>query len=407
MSSQPLVSVLIVDDDPILCEIAESYFRKSGASDIAVAHNGQEALKIIEQRIDPLDVILLDLKMPVMDGIQFLRHMHERGHQGVIGIVSGEGEAILSLAMQLAEKHGLNVVGPLSKPLDTTRLDVLISLSRTARAQTDGGKSVALTTSELEEALGQQQIIAHYQPQIDVATGAISGVEALARWMHPERGLIPPGLFIPLAEDNGLMPLLTDQMIKTVIRDIGTLNNVGRDMTVSINIGAAVLNDTDFPDTVASIVDECGQDRSRFILELTESKLMQDSADCLEVLARLDLAGFELSLDDFGTQFSNIEQLTKFPFKELKIDRGFVQSALIDKRSKATVESCVSLGRQLDMRIVAEGAETEEDWNYLVGLGVDIIQGFWIAKPMPIDELVFWAMSYLTGNVQGEKTASS
>ncbi len=407
MTCQQLSSVLVVDDDPLLCEIAESYFRKAGAANVAVAHNGREALKIVEQRSDPIDLILLDLKMPVMDGIQFLRHMHEREHQGAIGIVSGEGAAILSLAMQLAEKHGLNVVGSLSKPLDATRLEELISEPKMSQNTVCNSQWATLTARELEFALGQQQIIAHYQPQIDVATGALSGVEALARWMHPERGLIPPGLFIPLAEDNALMRLLTDQMIKTVIGEIGTLNDVSRDMTVSINIGATVLNDTVFPDTVASIVDGCGQDRSRFILELTESKLVQDSTDSLEVLARLDLAGFELSLDDFGTQFSNIEQLTKFPFKELKIDRGFVQSAATDARSKATVESCVSLGRQLDMRIVAEGAETGEDWNYLTGLGVDIIQGFWIAKPMPIDTLVSWAGAYRTGNVQGEKTALS
>ena len=190
------------------------------------------------------------------------------------------------------------------------------------------------------------------------------------------------------------MPLLTHQMINNVMGAIEALDHVSPDLTVSINLGAAALSDTEFPDDLALMVDRCAQDRKRFILELTESKLVQESTDALEVLARLDLAGFELSLDDFGTQFSNIEQLTKFPFKELKIDRGFVQSATIDRRSKATVESCVSLGRQLDMRIVAEGAETQEDWDYLASLGVDIIQGFWIAKPMPIDELVSWSASY-------------
>ncbi|MDH3581196.1 MAG: EAL domain-containing response regulator, partial [Hyphomicrobiales bacterium] len=297
-------SVLVVDDDPLACEVAESFFRKIGASKISVAHNGQDALKIVEQRSELIDLILLDLKMPVMDGVQFLRRLHERGHQGVIVIVSGEGAAISALAIDLAEKHGLNVVGSLPKPFDPIRLEALISKPNMFAGPVRDRESHAITVSEFREALERQQIIAHYQPQIDVSTDAIAGVEALARWMHPEKGLIPPVSFVPLAEDNGLMPLLTHLMIKNVIGAFETLDQVSPDLTVSINLGAAILSDTEFPDDMALMVDRCALDRKRFILELTESKLVQDSTDSLEVLARLDLAGFELSLDDFGTQFS-------------------------------------------------------------------------------------------------------
>ena len=125
----------------------------------------------------------------------------------------------------------------------------------------------------------------------------------------------------------------------------------------------------------------------------------------MEVLARLDLAGFELSLDDFGTQFSNIEQLTTFPFKELKIDQRFVRMAVKDDRSKATVASCVSLGRQLGMRTVAEGIETSEVWDLMTSLGVDRLQGYLIAKPMPIDELFSWAKSHPVKFSQDQTTA--
>lgn len=404
MTSQPLASVLVVDDDPVMCEVAASYFRKSGASQIAIAHSGKDALEIVERLNDAIDFILLDLKMPEMDGVQFLRHMQDRAFQGMIGIISGEGAAILTLAIELAKKHALNVVGPFAKPLDPAELDAVLSSHGASDRSVPRGHSVTTTFGELEEALHRRQIATHYQPQIDATTGAIRGVEALARWHHPERGLISPAIFVPMAEDSGLMPLLTERVIENVVSHVETLDRVCPGLTVSINLGAAVLSDTAFPDAIVTMVDQCGIDRNRFILELTESKLVQDSADPMEVLARLDLSGFELSLDDFGTQFSNIEQLTKFPFRELKIDRSFVGSMTTDDRSKATVESCLSLGKRLGMRVVAEGVETNEDWEILANLGVDIIQGFLIAKPMPIDEHVSWATCYRSKDCRDQIT---
>lgn len=394
MTCQAIASVLVVDDDPLLCEVAASYFRNSGASHISVAHDGCDALDFIEARSDPVDFILLDLKMPNMDGVQFLRHMHQRGYRGPIGIVSGEGPVISSLAMELAKKCGLNVVGYLNKPLTSNGLAELISASQLTQRSTTEIETIPLTALDLKLALEEQQIVAHYQPQIDARSGAVAGVEALARWLHPERGIVPPDQFVPLAEDNGLMPALTDQMVANVIGDIDMLNWVDPKLTVSINLGAAALNDTGFPDKMSAMVDQSGLDRDRFILELTESKLVEDSIDSIEVLARLDLAGFDLSLDDFGTQFSNIEQLAKYPFKELKIDRSFVCAAATDDRSKAMVESCSSLAKQLGLRIVAEGIETATDRDLLVRLGVDILQGYYFAKPMAVDDLVEWAKSY-------------
>ena len=359
-----------------------------------MARNGQEALHMVDQFDGHVDFVLTDLKMPVMDGVQFLSHMHQRAYRGPIGIVSGEGAAVSSLAMELGRKNGLNIVGTVAKPLTSECLDTLVSITHATEIPTDNHNSSTVSAAELEAAIYRDQVVAYYQPQVDAATGLISGVEALARLHHPERGTVAPGLFVPVAEECGLMPLLTNCMIKNVLSDIEALNGVDPKLKVSINLGAAVLGDTAFPDDLALLVDQFRENRSRFVLELTESKLVEDSAASMEVLARLDLAGFQLSLDDFGTQFSNIEQLTKFPFKELKIDQSFVRSATTDSRSRTTVESCVSLGKQLGMRIVAEGVESKEDSDLLIGLGVDRLQGYFFAKPLPINELVSWAMSY-------------
>ncbi len=384
-------SALIVDDDPIACEAARFYFYKRGTPNIAVAHNGKQALDIVEQSKDDFDFILLDLKMPEMDGIQFLRRMHLRTYPGTIGILSGESAGVMSLAMDLALKHGLNVVGPLAKPLKADILDALFASPKRTSNATINSNGFNLKSSDLSNALAQQQIIAYYQPIIASQTNKLVGVEALARWDHPTQGVLTPNMFIPLAELSGRIPQLTFQMIGNVLRDMDLLNTLDAELKISINLGAAVLEDTRFPDMLAKIVEEAGESNERFILEITESQLIDDATAPMEVLARLNLMGFDLSLDDFGTQYSNFEQLTRFPFKELKIDRRFVRTSKTDDRSKATYETCAQLGQRLGMRIVAEGIETDEDWQFAKNLGIDKLQGFRFARPMPVQELISWA----------------
>lgn len=391
MTDQLVESVLIVDDDPIACEMLKSYFQQRGTSTISIAHNGKTALEIVGQSDDQIDLILLDLKMPVMDGIQFLRHMQLRTYKGTIGIMSGESADVMSLAIELATKHGLNVVGPVTKPANATRLDALILASKNTNYPVAGGKSFSPTAAELQIALELRQFVAFYQPIIAADSGEVVGVEALARWNHPSLGIIGPDTFVPLADKSGLMKPFTLQMINNVLHDFSSLDLVNSTLKISINLGAAVLEDTQFPDIAAKAIDEFDEDIGRFIFEITESKLIDDSIGAMEVLARLDLMGFTLSLDDFGTQYSNFEQLTRFPFKELKIDKRFVQSSSIDDRSKATFETCAQLGRRLGMQIVAEGIETDADWSFAKNLGVDKLQGYLFARPMPIDELLLWA----------------
>ncbi len=391
MTNEWLNSALIVDDDPIACEMARFYFHKRGTPKISVAYNGKQALEIVEQNDGRIDFILLDLKMPEMDGIQFLRRLHLRSYTGTIGILSGESAGVISLAMDLARRHGLNVVGPLDKPMKVDVLDALFTAPQKAIEKSATSSGFQPTASDLRAALSQRRIIAHYQPIIQAEDSALVSVEALARWDHSIHGVLAPYLFIPLAEKSGQVRELTLQMIGNVLRDIDVLNAIDPELSISINLGAAVLEDTQFPDIIAKLVAEVGETSERFILEITESKLIEDAIAPMEVLARLDLMGFRLSLDDFGTQYSNFEQLTRFPFKELKIDKRFVQSSNTDVRSKATFETCAQLGQRLGMRIVAEGIETDQDWHFAKDLGVDKLQGFKFARPMPVNELISWA----------------
>ncbi|MGI9464491.1 MAG: EAL domain-containing protein, partial [Aestuariivirgaceae bacterium] len=164
----------------------------------------------------------------------------------------------------------------------------------------------------------------------------------------------------------------------------------GLSINIAINIAAELLSDLDFPDRLSAKIDAAGLRPSDFIFEVTDSSVLKGSSDPLEVLARLRIKGFGLSIDDFGTGHSNIDQLKKFPFSELKIDRSFVQGARNDNLSRAIVDAAVMLGRELNMQLVAEGVETPDDWNFVARHGVDEVQGFYVAKPMPADDFQKW-----------------
>jgi len=399
--SKDVKTVLIIDDDPILRVVAESYFQSRGAQNVESAVNGAEALKIIDAHGAGIDFILCDLNMPQLDGVQFLRLLKERDYRGPIAILSGEHEAVVLLAENLATKHDLNLVGALRKPLNFEQLDQLVRKSEDHPKEYDKTGPSELKKCDLKAALSDGQIRVYYQPKIDIATGRIAGAEALVRWDHPERGIIRPHRFIPLAESSSLIEDLTNQVIQAAIKDVARWQKLKINFQVAINLSVDVLYNLNLPDEIAAHVDASELDRSQFIFEITESRLLEQNAIPMEVLARLRMMGFDLSIDDFGTGYSNLEHLKEFPFSELKIDKSFVSNATTDHRAKASVEASVSLGKKLGLRLVAEGVETAADWEFISNMGVDQVQGFLIAKPMPMDALFEWYFDYRAKYVNG------
>ena len=399
--SKDIKTVLIIDDDPILRVVAESYFKSRGSDRIESAANGAEALKIIDARGAGIDFILCDLNMPELDGVQFLRLLKERDYRGPIAILSGEHEAVVVLAENLATKHELNLVGALRKPLNFEQLDQLVRKSEDHLQEYDKTSLSDLKECDLKAALSGGQIRVFYQPKIETATGRIAGAEALVRWDHPERGIVRPQHFIPLAESSSLIEELTNQVIQITIGDAARWRKLKINFKVAINLSVDVLYNLNLPDEIAARVDASELDRSQFVFEITESRLLEQNTVPMEVLARLRMMGFDLSIDDFGTGYSNLEHLKEFPFNELKIDQSFVSNATTDNRAKASVEASVSLGKKLGLRLVAEGVETAADWEFISNMGVDQVQGFLIAKPMPMDALFEWYFDYRAKYVNG------
>lgn len=380
---------LVVDDDEMIHDFVELALRNLGIENIYRAISGRDALSLLRTPVT-IDIVLCDLNMPHMDGLEFLRHLSSTGFQGSILLMSGEDARILRTASTLARAHNLDVLGYLQKPFQLDLLkETLAGLQSKVRQKTS---NIVESISEfaLKDAIKFDQFSMVYQPKVDLQTGRLIGVESLARWLHPEKGSISPVMFIAAAEEFGLINELTDILFIKAFEQAGSWQRQGIDITLGINLSVDSLNRLELPEYLVSCAAKSGVDINKVMIEITESRLMSDVATSLEVLSRFCLKGLSLSIDDFGTGYSTMEQLQRIPFVELKVDRSFVTGASQDASQRAILESSIELAKKLGMRTVAEGIETQEDWEMVSSLGCDIGQGYFIARPMDSMQFVDW-----------------
>jgi len=243
---------------------------------------------------------------------------------------------------------------------------------------------------ELRRAIDQQQLVLHYQPKVGAHTGQMLGVEALVRWQHPEHGLLSPGDFIPLAERTGLIGPLTNYVLDAALRQCRTWQQTGHELSMAVNVSARSLLDLAFPDQVAGLLARWEVPARLLVVEITESTIMADPTHALQVLGRLDAMGVQVSIDDFGTGYSSMAHLKTLPVHELKVDRSFVSQMINNASDAVIVRSTIDLGRNLGLRVVAEGVEDEATWRALDALGCDAIQGYHVSRPVPPDDLIHW-----------------
>jgi EAL domain-containing protein (putative c-di-GMP-specific phosphodiesterase class I) len=256
---------------------------------------------------------------------------------------------------------------------------------------------------ELREAIACDQLVLHYQPVLHLPTGACTGVEALVRWQHPERGLLPPMDFIPLAEEHDLIAPLTRWVLAEATRQAVAWDRAGLPLVVGVNISADHFTDGTLVAEVADALAVSGLPAERLVVELTETTVAEDPKRAAEQLAALRISGVEVAIDDFGSGYSSLSQLVALPAGILKIDRSLVAGA--DGRtsqSVAAVAAVVGLARACGMRSLAEGVETAEQFAVAEELGCTFAQGYWIARPMPADELAAWMANRSGGSVHGE-----
>ncbi len=302
-------------------------------------------------------------------------------------------DAAASIGIACFPQHGEDVEGLLQ------RADVAMYVAKdahsgaelyTAEQDVHSLDRLALAP-QLRRALDRGELAMHYQPQVDLHTGQVAGVEALVRWQHPERGLLFPDAFVPLAEHTGLVRPLTRAALRLALEQCGRWRRDGLDLVVSVNVSTRDLLDQELPLELDRLLARAGVPATALGIEITESMLMVDPRRAEQVLERLSGMGVHVAIDDFGTGYSSLAYLKRLPIDHIKIDKSFVLTMTADRNDATIVASTIDLGRNLGLRTVAEGVEDELALSELSRLGCDVAQGYHLSRPMEAGDLERWA----------------
>ncbi|MCH9782515.1 MAG: EAL domain-containing response regulator [Gammaproteobacteria bacterium] len=341
--------------------------------------------------------ILLDLVMPEMDGMEVIRHLADRRCDATLIISSGLGNRVIDAASRAASQHQLNMAGVLAKPFSIRDLRALLGRQPPASPvpRPVAGAMPEITPAMLADAIQTNQIGLVYQPKVRCAEDTVTvGFEALARWTHPQWGPIPPDRFILLAEREGLIEPLTRKVLVQACATMAAIRRTrGRaadDWSMAVNLSARCLTHFDMADKLVTLCQLHGLEPRHLTLELTETAAMEDGVLALDLLTRLRMKGFQLAIDDFGVGYSSMVQLARLPFSELKLDKAFVIAADHSREARTIIKSAVDLGHQLDLKVIAEGVETDAALAFLRETGCDFMQGYYIARPMEGEDIGGW-----------------
>lgn len=349
--------------------------------------------------------LIVDLIMPDMDGVEVLGELGRMQIDAQLIITSGAGQQLLHAAARSAGAHGLNVLGILPKPFNPKAFRDLINAESISSADHTFGQQLraenqinTLSVTDLEQAIYNHEIYLVYQPKISCISGALTGFEALARWHHQEKGFISPEKFIPLAEQHNLIDVLTLQVFEQALGFLrqlqaaeSKLSSHNRELLLSVNISAVSLKSLELFKQIEMLCESNQIHPDQLILELTETAAMDDPVMSLDLLTRLRLRGFRLSIDDFGTGFSSMLALVRMPFSEVKVDKTFVMTSADSRESRLVIKAIIELAHSLNMQVAAEGIEDNAALELLRKMGCDQAQGYFIGRPMLPDAFIEWS----------------
>lgn len=396
------LNFLIAEDHDFQRRALMKVLAGMGAKEVHEAADGYAALKIIHDPMRSVDIIISDLDMPGMDGMEFIRHLGEAGRRMSIILASAVERKLLASVATMTEAYGIELLGVVEKPITPGKLEPLILRHKPTPAKPARPRATGpiFTLAEIAAGLKNSEFEPFYQPKTELASGQVKGAEALARWRHPQHGIVAPYAFIKPLEDNGLIDVLTWMMLKKSAAFCRTWRATGADVTVSVNLSLKSLGDPQLADRVTQLVRSQNLEPRHMVLEVTESSATTEVGKALENLARLRMKGFGLSIDDYGTGYSSMQQLTRIAFTELKIDQSFVANAAKQESARVILESSLDMAKKLKITAVAEGVETQADWNLLHELGCGLAQGYFIAKPMEGGAYLDWVRGWTATRVE-------
>jgi EAL domain-containing protein (putative c-di-GMP-specific phosphodiesterase class I)/FixJ family two-component response regulator len=389
---------LLIDDDPFALKLLAHQLQRLGHTSLVLFDKAHEAVAYIAAHVESVEMIFCDLRMPDFDGIEFIRHLESIRYGGGLVLISGEDDRVRQTAEKLALAYHIDLIGTLAKPVIPDQLRQLLDRGPSPRTvQRRRAERPSFGAEELRDAIQHRDLVNFYQPKVDLVTGELLGVEALVRWRHRRFGIVFPDQFITVAEEGDLITELTWLVMEMAFQQCRAWSQQGLALTMCVNVSMDSLVTIDFPETVMRLAQDAGIDPSSVVLEVTESRLMKNFRNTLDVLTRLRLHRVSLAIDDFGTGNSSLIQLRDVPFNELKLDRSFVHGATTDPGLRAIVDGTLTMARGLGMKSVAEGVEDIADWSLMRDVGCNMAQGYFIARPMLANDLPGWLGQWNAG----------
>jgi EAL domain-containing protein (putative c-di-GMP-specific phosphodiesterase class I)/CheY-like chemotaxis protein len=385
------VDVMVIDDDCLQSHLLVEHCLALGRRVVRNYQCAADALRALRgaRGITADTLLILDLNMPRMDGVEVLKELQLLKFPGRLLFVSGEESRMLEAAIRVARAMELYVVGALQKPVARESIRAAINVTPQV-AQPPRVAPPRFSGDDLRAALRRGELEVFYQPQVVVATGALSGFEALMRWRHPELGVLGPQSFLEVLEAEGLLSAATRQLLRRVLEDAPARAAFGPRVPVAVNVAISDMERPDFCDEVISMLKLYKASPHDIHLEVTERGVSKDAIAALHSMSRLRLQRVKLAVDDFGTGEASLLRLREFPFDYIKIDRSFVRGACTDSANRAIYDACCAMAFQLGLGVVAEGVENDEDWRFISRRNCDQAQGYFIAHPMPLHDIPAW-----------------
>jgi EAL domain-containing protein (putative c-di-GMP-specific phosphodiesterase class I) len=362
-----------VDDQPHVRDWVVGVLGGMGVQHVTAAAGGREALAAVAKPGIRFHLILVDLHMPEMDGIELIRSFGAMGVDATVAVMSVESERVMDTASALAEAHGLRVLGTVPKPLTAEKLEPILA-RMFEPPPADAWEAQNADALDFEEAFGGRQLAMVYQPKVRIDTGEFVGAEALVRWRHPKLGTLLPRVFLPVMNKSAVLA--------TMLVDY----TVGE----AFNLAARAFDDLGLPERLAALAVTHGVVPSTVTIEVPESFVTPDAVRMLDVATRLRMKGFRLALDEFGGGTLGPAQLMHTPFDELKLAAETVDGCATSSHKRTEVVAIVALAHSLKLKCVASGVQTQPEWDLLAQLRCDQAQGHFVARPMTESGLVSW-----------------
>lgn len=380
--------IIVIDDDPLYLVMLEEFANLFGINFLGT--NDISSIDITE--LGSHDFILVDIYMPKNDGLDVLMKLEQHDFKGFVAVMSGAQEDVVNSVISLVDSMNIQLLGKLNKPIKIADFKSL--LTTTPNTKNKAGMSVldaeaftkVFNKKDLSNWFEQGYIYPVFQPQVNPKTQRVEGVEALTRVNHPNMGNIQPSLFINLIESAGVINEFTLLFIENALQKLSKLMKVNRDLSCAFNISALSLSER-FVEQLISLIHKFQIPAGSITIELTESSAVTISKEALYAISRLKVSGCSLSIDDFGTGYSSIRQLIELPFNELKVDRSFVMGIDSNETSLAIVNATIGLAKNLNLKIVVEGVETEVQRQLVIDKAEVNIQGYYYSKPLTIEAL--------------------